>query len=155
ASNLVASDVNGLDDIFVYDVRLRQTTRVSVNTMNGGVGEAHGASSQPGLSESGRYVVFSSLASDLISAGAPCPAGRLHDFLTCGHPDTNGKQDVFLHDRAGLSGCKTGCSINPRAATGATVRVSLDTGNFFSSPIELNGPSESGSVSEAIGLARL
>ena len=75
---VAAGDTNGVSDVFVRDRATGATKRVSV-TSDGG--EAHGASLSPVISASGRFVVFESDASDLVSG------------------DTNGVRDVFLHDR--------------------------------------------------------
>ncbi|MGH9038145.1 MAG: TolB family protein, partial [Acidimicrobiia bacterium] len=69
-------DGNGVSDIFVRAGAT--TTRVSVAT---GGGEANGASFRPALSADGRYVVFESVASNMVPG------------------DTNGVADIFLHDR--------------------------------------------------------
>jgi Tol biopolymer transport system component len=78
ASNLVPGDTNGSEDIFVRDRTRGATTRVSVDSAGG---EANGNSSAPGISSDGRYAAFYSVASNLVSG------------------DTNGRQDVFVHDR--------------------------------------------------------
>jgi Tol biopolymer transport system component len=78
ASNLVNNDTNGqFKDIFVHDLETGITSRVSVSS-NGT--ETNGDSSDPVVSNDGRYVAFTSEASNLVSG------------------DTNGEQDVFLHD---------------------------------------------------------
>lgn len=77
ASNLVADDTNGRSDIFLHDRQTSTTTRVSVDS-NGN--QANGYSEYPNISSDGRYVVFSSTASNLVS------------------DDTNGKRDMFIHD---------------------------------------------------------
>ncbi|MGI9604317.1 MAG: TolB family protein, partial [Acidimicrobiales bacterium] len=77
ATNLVTGDGNGVTDVFVHDTQTDATTRVSVDS--GGV-EATGASGEPAISGDGRYVVFSSVASDLAVG------------------DSNGVSDVFVHD---------------------------------------------------------
>ena len=76
ASNLVASDTNGDDDIFVRDVLTGITTRVSVNS-NGT--QANDDSMFPSINADGQYVAFFSWASDLVS------------------DDTNGQSDIFVH----------------------------------------------------------
>ena len=78
ASNLVANDNNGVADIFVYDRDSNRMERVSVNSRGN---EANGGSFFPEISENGRYVIFSSDASNLVKN------------------DTNGWWDVFVHDR--------------------------------------------------------
>lgn len=91
ASNLVMGDLNGDDDVFVHDTQTATTERVSVDSSGS---EAHGASFLPTISASGRYVVFTSSAPDLVAG------------------DTNQKMDVFLRDRV----------------AGTTARVSLRSG---------------------------
>lgn len=78
ANNLVPGDTNGFFDIFVHDRQTGGTTRVSVD--NAGT-QANDASSIPALSGDGRYVAFSSLATNLVAG------------------DTNGFRDIFVHDR--------------------------------------------------------
>ncbi|MBA3726397.1 MAG: hypothetical protein H0W86_08070 [Armatimonadetes bacterium] len=77
ATDMVPGDTNGLPDIIVRDATAGSTTRV--NTF-GGV-EANGFSNDVDISGSGRYVVFSSSATNLVSR------------------DENNRGDVFLHDR--------------------------------------------------------
>jgi RHS repeat-associated protein len=78
ASELVGGDTNGKQDVFVRDATNRVTERVSVSSSGA---EANGDSSDPSLSDDGRYVTFTSLASNLVSN------------------DTNGVADVFVFDR--------------------------------------------------------
>jgi len=78
ASNLVAGDSNGVQDIFVHDRQTGTTTRVSVAS-DGTQGNAD--SSDPSLSGDGRYVAFHSYASNLVTG------------------DTTATADVFIHDR--------------------------------------------------------
>jgi Tol biopolymer transport system component len=78
ASNLVAGDTNGQYDLFVRDLDARTTVRVSVGT-NGQ--ETNGLSLFPMISADGRYVAFTSNASNIDG-------------------DTNGVFDVFVHDLA-------------------------------------------------------
>jgi uncharacterized repeat protein (TIGR01451 family) len=78
ASNLVSGDTNGLEDIFVYDRMTGQTTLVSV-TSDGT--PANGLSEYPTISADGRFVVFNSYATNLVSG------------------DTNGYTDIFVHER--------------------------------------------------------
>lgn len=78
ATNLVAGDTNGVQDIFVHDRNTGATTRVSVNSDGT---QANGSSAVPTLSADGRYVLFRSDATNLVPN------------------DTNGATDVFVHDR--------------------------------------------------------
>jgi Tol biopolymer transport system component len=77
ATNLVRGDNNGVTDIFVRDRQTGVTTRVSVSSAGA---EANGVSGSPSISADGRYVVFESRATNLVSG------------------DTNGFQDIFLRD---------------------------------------------------------
>ncbi|MGH2795048.1 MAG: TolB family protein [Actinomycetota bacterium] len=76
ASNLVAGDRNGKNDVYVRDLRTGTTERIS-----GDRKDANGASLDPAISADGRYITFWSTAANLVSG------------------DTNHKHDVFLHDR--------------------------------------------------------
>jgi hypothetical protein len=84
ATNLVANDTNAAEDIFVRDRQAGNTKRVSVSS----TGQQAGAdSANPRLSGNGRYVAFTSLATNLVSG------------------DSNAAADVFIHDmQTGLTG---------------------------------------------------
>jgi Ca2+-binding RTX toxin-like protein len=90
ASNLVPDDTNDDLDMFVHDRQTGITTRVSVSSI-GLQGDRYSISIQPSFSADGRFVGFASNASNLVP------------------DDTNGQQDVFVHDRQ----------------TGTTTRVSV------------------------------
>jgi Tol biopolymer transport system component len=64
ASDLVANDTNGVADIFVREMRTRQTHLVSVN--GAGTGPGNGPSGSPFLTEYGAVVAFISRATDLV-----------------------------------------------------------------------------------------
>ena len=89
ATNLVLDDINGSADIFVHDIETGNTSRVSLNAA--GV-EANSSSQDPAISGDGRYVAFSSNASNLVSG------------------DTNGRRDIFVKDR--VTGETTRASIS-------------------------------------------
>jgi Tol biopolymer transport system component len=96
ASNLVAGDTNhecfdsndrvhyNCGDVFVRDRATEKTTRVSVSS--GGT-QANGASSEPSISADGRFVTFSSAASNLVAG----------DTSSCVRMNCS---DVFVRDRA-------------------------------------------------------
>ena len=75
ATNLVAGDTNAVSDVFVHDRHTGQTTRVSVA---GDGAQANGENNPPALSADGRFVSFTSAASNLVG------------------DDTNGTFDVFV-----------------------------------------------------------
>jgi tricorn protease-like protein len=105
ATNLVAGDTNAVNDIFVHDRQTGLTTQISVAT-NGG--QSNGRSYLPALSADGRYVAFTSDASNLVA------------------DDTNGSSDVFVHDR------QTGATVRVSIASDAS------QGNSFSSSPSLS-----------------
>jgi len=78
ASTLVSGDTNGTEDVFVYDRLSRTTERVSLSSLGE---QGNGDSYSPAISADGRYVAFTSSASN----------------LTAG--DDNGELDVFVRDR--------------------------------------------------------
>ncbi|GAB4144002.1 MAG: PD40 domain-containing protein [Candidatus Promineifilaceae bacterium] len=78
ASNLVNDDSNGAWDIFVRDQQTGQTSRVSVASDGT---EANAGANFPAISADGRYVAFVAAATNLVSG------------------DTNGRDDIFVHDR--------------------------------------------------------
>ncbi len=77
--NLVAGDVNGLQDVFVVDRKTGKVERASVSTA--GAEAAGGDSGEPRISRNGRFVVFESTATNLVAG------------------DTNAEYDAFLRDR--------------------------------------------------------
>jgi Tol biopolymer transport system component len=89
ADNLVEGDTNGEADIFVHDRKTGEKTRVSVSS-DGTQGNNHSGPAAS-VSADGRYVAFKSGADNLVEG------------------DTNGVQDVFVHDQV----------------TGKTTRVSV------------------------------
>ena len=77
ANNLVATDVNGLPDIFVHDFQNGQTYLASTNAAQV---TANGASFTPALSHNGRYLTFRTAANNLVSG------------------DVNGQHDIVWRD---------------------------------------------------------
>lgn len=113
ASNLVDNDSNGVRDIFVRDRDVDQdgiydepgqvaTVRVSLSTAGA---QANGNSWETSITYDGRWVVFSSDASNLVSG------------------DTNGTRDIFVRDRdTDLDG------VFDEAGAVSTFRVSIPDG---------------------------
>ena len=89
ASNLIAGDTNGDYDVFVHDRETGETTRVSVAS-DGTQGNS--VSSSPSISSDGRYVAFTSWASNLIAGDT----NNFCDYDGDNHPDHC--PDVFIHD---------------------------------------------------------
>ena len=165
AANLVSGDTNGRSDIFVHDRMTGETTRVSV-AADGAQGDNNSIGTAA-ISADGRFVAFTSDASNLVPQTAPgrhiyvkdrstgaiervsvdshgdpaqgfvaaSPAisgdGRFVAFASSASNlvkrDTNGKTDVFVHDRV----------------TGRTVRASVDSAGAESNDVsfrpDLNG----------------
>lgn len=96
APYLVPDDTNAATDVFVRDLRTGQTQRVSVATSGD---EANFGSGYPAISADGRVIAFSSEANNLVPG------------------DTNGLQDVFVHDRS--TGATTRVSVGPRGRQAA------------------------------------
>ena len=80
ATDLVAGDLAGAEDVFVYDRQTNTTDRASVDSSEL---EGVAASKAPDLSDDGRYVAFESLSDNLIGI----------------NQDNNGVYDVFVRDR--------------------------------------------------------
>ena len=77
ASNLIPNDNNNSSDVFLYDRTSGQLELISRNAAGFGNGE----SDSPAVSDDGRYVVFASDASNLVSG------------------DSYGYRDIFVRDR--------------------------------------------------------
>ncbi|MBL1175184.1 DUF4347 domain-containing protein [Pantanalinema sp. GBBB05] len=79
ASDLVANDTNNAKDVFMRDLLTGTTILISVDLT--GSTSANKASNNPSMSGDGRYIVFTSTASNLVAG------------------DTNSSSDVFVRDR--------------------------------------------------------
>jgi Tol biopolymer transport system component len=80
ASTLVSGDTNGAEDVFVYDRKTHASEVVSLSTSEA---QSDGDSFDPAISADGRYVAFTSSATNLTPG------------------DTNRELDVFVRDRLG------------------------------------------------------
>jgi len=108
ATNLVPADTNNSDDIFVRDLSTNTTTRVSISSTGN---QGNQDSGSPSISADGRFVTFSSEASNLVPG------------------DTNDSEDIFVRD----------------LSTNTTTRVSVDSaGNPGNSDSELPSISANG-----------
>src|SRR5436309_665879 len=107
ATNLVVGDTNGATDVFVRDRQTGMTARVSVASDGT---QANNVSSYPALSADGRFVAFQSDATNLVVG------------------DTNGKTDVFVHDR------QTGTTERVSVASGGGTQGTDNSGGFFAFP---------------------
>src|SRR5438477_375290 len=107
ATDLVAADTNGWTDVFVRDRQTGMTARVSVASDGT---QANNVSSYCALSADGRFVAFQSDATNLVV------------------DDTNGKTDVFVHDR------QTGTTERVSVGSGGGTQGTGNSGGFFAFP---------------------
>lgn len=91
ADNLVSSDSNEKDDVFVHDRQTRTTRRVSLSS---GGAQGDDDSGEAAIAADGWFVAFSSKAKNLVPS------------------DDNGKVDVFVRDLA--AGTTQRVSVNPQ-----------------------------------------
>ena len=104
ATNIVPGDTNENNDVFVYNVQTGATQRINVTSRgNQAVGETY----YPDISYDGRYVVYGSLASNLVLA------------------DSNDAIDIFLYDRS--------VNLTRRINRGSHDGVQANGWSFFSS----------------------
>jgi Tol biopolymer transport system component len=104
AGNLVPGDSNGKEDVFVHDTLTGETRRVSVAS-SGTQGNEY--SRDPSISADGRYVSFSSFASNLVAG------------------DTNATFDIFVHDRQTAQTVRASVSSAGDEANGGSPTASL------------------------------
>ncbi len=100
-SDIVSNDTNGAMDIFVRNIQLKETVRVSLASAGT---EANNHSANPSLSEDGRFIAYQSIASNLVEED-------MNNYCDSNYDGEYGDncQDIFVHDQL----------------TGETVRVSL------------------------------
>ena len=122
-------DTNGQDDIFVRDRTAGTTSRVSVTTAGT---QAEGGSDWPRISADGRYVAFSSSATNLVPG------------------DTNGKIDIFVRDCVGLTTERMSVSSAETQSNGHSHEPSISANGryiaFVSEAANLVGPDTNGAV---------
>ena len=110
ASNLVAGDTNGGFDIFLRDQLQQTTRRVSVGTSGS---QANAESYAPAVSDDGRFVAFSSSATNLVLG------------------DLNGSEDAFVRDnQTGVTVELSLTDVGMQANSSSTVTDIDATGRF-------------------------
>ncbi len=111
ADNLVGDNVGFARDVYIRDTVDETTERVSVDS-TGVQGDAD--SGRPSVSADGRYVAFTSEATNLVTG------------------DTNGLEDIFLRDRA--AGTTTRITVGPGGVerNGSTFLNFVDSGPTIS-----------------------
>jgi Tol biopolymer transport system component len=99
-TNLVPADTNGFEDIFVHDLQAGSTERLSVDSMgHQGDDDSYAVT----ISGAGRYAAFESHSTNLVPG------------------DTNGEEDVFVHDRGELPTPTPTLEPTPTPTGGATL----------------------------------
>ncbi|MBO9452206.1 hypothetical protein J7426_18175 [Tropicibacter sp. R16_0] len=100
ASNLVAGDTNGVQDVFLFN---RLTDSLTLVSVAAGGGPANGPSTLLDISQNGQKIAFSSEASNLVSG------------------DTNGLRDIFIYDVLSGGVTRIGQGLDGSDANGAAV----------------------------------
>jgi Tol biopolymer transport system component len=153
SSNLVADDTNDRSDVFVRDLQLNSTERVSVTTAGAQLAGSNG-SGDPAISGDGRYVAFATStqsgnvvylrdrqmattrivvpqrASDL----ALSDDGRFLAFISNAAlvpEDTNGKADAYVWDRIGSVIERVSVSSEGAQANGASYATTISADGHY------------------------
>ncbi|WP_052120677.1 beta strand repeat-containing protein [Inquilinus limosus] len=112
ATNLVGGDVNGFFDVFLRDTVTGTTTLIS--TATGGT-QGNNVSSLPLITDDGRYVVFTSIATNLVGG------------------DTNAVLDVFMRDTSTGVTTRVSTASDGSQANGASQNIDITgDGRFVS-----------------------
>src|SRR5437870_4266363 len=114
ASNLVPGDTNGTFDVFVHDRQTGETVRASVASDGA---QGNGASNTPAISADGRFVAFTSSASNLVPG------------------DTNSTDDVFVRDRQTRQTTRVSVASDGTQSNGLSLYQSISAdGRFVAFP---------------------
>jgi Tol biopolymer transport system component len=110
ASNLVTDDSNGVTDIFLFDSDRNTIERVSLAAHHT---QVIGISSEPAVSEDGRFIAFQSQADNLVAG------------------DTNHAWDIFIVDRQSSTIQRASLSIDGDQANGASYHPAISGDGRF------------------------
>jgi cold shock CspA family protein len=126
ATNLVAGDTNGFDDVFVHDRATGITERVSVDSSGVEGNDYSSNSNRRAISADGQVVAFGSLATNLVAG------------------DTNGTEDVFVHESceiatwsnygAGFPGTNGIPAITSQQNPVLGTTITIDVANSYGNP---------------------
>ncbi|WP_204369244.1 TolB family protein [Methylocucumis oryzae] len=108
ASTLVPNDTNVTDDAFVHDTLTHETKRISVASDGT---QGNGSSGRPSISADGRYIGFSSEASNLATN------------------DDNGDADVFVHDQVTGTTTLVSVTLDGTSGTGPGAQAGANNTN--------------------------
>ena len=106
ATDLVTGDTNGRSDIFLRDIAFKKT-KIVTKSYTGG--PANGNSTEPQVSDDGRYVVYMSDATNLVPG------------------DTNGKTDIFRTDMTTMKTTRISTSQSGAQANGVSKRPRINS----------------------------
>ena len=110
STNLAGGDTNAAQDIFIRDLRLGTTKRVSMNSLGF---QGNGDSTDARISGDGRVVVFRSTATNLVLN------------------DTNASDDVFIRDRVASTTKRISVRSNGRQANDRSTGPSISLDGRF------------------------
>ena len=163
ANNLVASDTNSKDDVFVHDCQTGVTSRASVSS---GGGEADDYSEMLSISGDGRYVAFVTCASNLVPGdtnslnGFACEEVFVHDQMTGittrENVDSNGGEADGMADTVSISndgryvvfhswasnlvpGFGSGVCVHDRQSGATTALMTIPTGGATAPSVSSSG----------------
>jgi len=144
ATNLVPSDTNGTNDVFVKDRQTGAITRISVKSDGT---QAHGDSVTPSISADGRFVAFAStaaLVADDTNDPHCFPDGPVDESATCA--------DIYVHDRITSTTTRVSVASNNTQANGASYEPRI-SGNgryvvFRSAATNLAGVDANGTLTD-------
>jgi hypothetical protein len=112
ATNLVGSDTNATDDIFLRDLKAHKTRRVSVSS-SGAQSNGYSFFIDPSVSAHGEFVVFVSRATNLVSG------------------DTNAVGDAFIRDLANHKTRRLSVSSNGTQGNGYSLDPAITPNGKF------------------------
>jgi Tol biopolymer transport system component len=110
ASNLVDGDTNNFQDVFLRDLLLGETTRVSVASDGA---QGYFESGFPKISSDGRFIVFVSMSPNLVDG------------------DANGYEDIFLHELSTGETTRVSIASNGTQANGRSYYPSISANGRF------------------------
>jgi Tol biopolymer transport system component len=110
ATNLVTDDTNGVSDIFVRDRIGGITERASVSSDEV---QGNGSSASPDISADGRFVVFESVAANLVTG------------------DANGFSDIFVRDRQAGTTARVSIATGGAEANNASFEPAISANGRF------------------------
>ena len=110
SQDLLPNDSNGQSDIYLRDTLTGTSSLISLSTANV---QGDGASTQASISADGRYVVFRSAATNLVTG------------------DTNGVEDIFMRDTVAGTTVRVSLGSGTTQATGTSLTPAVSNGGRY------------------------